>query len=423
MAAHHKHTVLPSFVQVLAEGNAARFGSMFARQMKQLFSLQALSAKAADGFLLHPGVSQAAVTNCSSIYTQTGRASLPMAGSCMLLPIRAVATAAGTLTEACKATISVRHGPELAAIFSGLQHIGLRELQPSDPWAQPISTAAELLYYTEWQAIISLMAADRSAIVHPDLAFMPSWFQRNAFSEHASCLAHAAISAGAGILSILQTRHPPLQHLSVQTAGSCPPQSTTRGGLAVAAATVAGIMRTVPLEMPRLSVQLQGLDPAYAAHHQACASTFSVRTSGPAASCPHTDVHGCAARQGALHTPRLQYSTWLPRSSGHARIPAMSIGQSCFVITGGLGGLGLMVSSWLTNSDICSLILVSRTGSIAAATTMLTAPTLVEMTKADVAVLADAQLVALAAQRQHWRHNGTLHTAGMQASSWQSEAD
>lgn len=382
--------------------------------------LRSLPTKAADGFLLHPAVSQAALMDCSELHGRA-RVSMPIAGSCLLLPIRASKAAAATWNEACKAAaLSGPNSFDLVAIFSGLQHSPAEELQPFHPIVEPLSSVSELLYHTEWQAYSSLTTANSSAMAHPGFKLCSSSFQQNVLPEPHNRLANAAISAGAGVLRALQTWEQSLQHFCLQTVGLCPAQTPGPGGLAIEAAAMAGIMRSVPLEMPRLGVQLQDSDPTTTCDPGRCtyATVITAHAGGPSAGGAHTDVHGMAARGGAVHQPRLQYSTLLPGIGAYCGMPVIG-GQSCFVVTGGLGGLGMMASSWLANSGVQSLVLVSRTGIAAAATSILTTTALVEMSKADVAFLADAKLVASAAQSQQSRHVGTLHAAGVQASCWQ----
>ncbi len=407
-------------MQVLEGANGNGIDSLLGENL-DLALLQSLPTKAADGFLLHPAVSQAALMDCG-LHDFVAKALMPNAGSCILLPINASTAGAATWSKDCEtATLSTPHGSKLVAVFSGLQHTSAEEVQPFRPILQPLSTGFELLYHTEWQALESLPAVDSSALPHQDSRVFSGLFQQNDASQPASRLALTAITAGANFLKVLQTRERSLLHLSLCTAGAEPAQTPAPGGLAIGAAVMAGVLRTVPLEMPRLGVQLQDFDSATACLPGECnhATIISMQTGAPTVGSAHTDVHGSVARARSLYLPRLQYTTSLPGMNTCGSMPSCNGHQGCFVVTGGLGGLGMMASSWLANYGIRSLVLVSRTGISAAGTTIVTSLSLVEMSKADVAFLSDAKQVACAAHRLQYRHDGILHAAGLQVSYWQ----
>ncbi len=118
---------------------------------------------------------------------------------------------------------------------------------------------------------------------------------------------------------------------------------------AVAAAPVWGLGRTIALEHPDIWGGLVDLDPAKSAENQAVLLVDALTASD--------GEDQIAFRSGVCHVARLKRCdrptlVAAPRFEPHAS----------YLITGGLGGLGLIVAKWMAEQGARRLILVGRNG-------------------------------------------------------------
>jgi phthiocerol/phenolphthiocerol synthesis type-I polyketide synthase E len=159
-------------------------------------------------------------------------------------------------------------------------------------------------------------------------------------------------------------------------------------------ATVAGIAKVVPLELPSLTVRHVDLDPA-GGPRQARAAAAELRR-------PPDDP--LVALRGGRR--------WLP---GHQRIPVPAketLRQGgVYLITGGLGGIGLTLAEDLARRCQAKLVLVSRTARDDARLRRIEGETLV--IAADVTDEAALRRVRDQALARFGRLDGIVHAAGV----------
>jgi acyl transferase domain-containing protein/acyl-CoA synthetase (AMP-forming)/AMP-acid ligase II/acyl carrier protein len=135
--------------------------------------------------------------------------------------------------------------------------------------------------------------------------------------------------------------------------------AVTRGGQAVAdsdavhvaQAPVWGLGRVLAHEHPELQITLVDLDPSPASGDLADLVT---------ALAVDSDENQLALRGGKLHAARLTAAPEI----GHSHAPELRA-DATYLITGGLGGLGLQVASWLVAHGAKSLVLTGRRGATA----------------------------------------------------------
>ncbi|WP_208883157.1 KR domain-containing protein [Streptomyces armeniacus] len=121
------------------------------------------------------------------------------------------------------------------------------------------------------------------------------------------------------------------------------------GGLRVAAAPLLGLGKTIALEHPELWSGSIDLDPDTDPDADTLA-TLLLRDAAP-------DDDQVAVRGGAVLVPRLT------RCAPPAAAPAPVIrADAVYLITGGLGGVGLLVANWLVDQGAAHLVLTGRTG-------------------------------------------------------------
>ncbi|MEI6180728.1 MAG: SDR family NAD(P)-dependent oxidoreductase, partial [Chloroflexales bacterium] len=128
-----------------------------------------------------------------------------------------------------------------------------------------------------------------------------------------------------------------------------------------------------------------------------------------------TDAPEAGAAQVALR-PTGQYSARLQRATAQANTAPLIRPDATYLITGGLGGLGLAVADWLVASGARHLLLVGRRGPDAAVQTRLDAMTAhgvaVQVAQADVADAAQLR-TALDHVAEQAPLAGVIHSVGV----------
>jgi hybrid polyketide synthase/nonribosomal peptide synthetase FtdB len=172
----------------------------------------------------------------------------------------------------------------------------------------------------------------------------------------------------------------------------------------VAGAPVWGLGRTIGFELPELKCTLVDLDPALDASH---AAALLFRQLGV----------NDAEDQVALRGDR----RWVPRL---ARVTACSAARSgalsadaSYLITGGLGGLGLAVAAWMIEQGARHMVLVGRstpsTGAAAQVERMRAAGADVTIISADVSVASDVTALFEQMRAGMPPLRGVVHAAGV----------
>lgn len=93
--------------------------------------------------------------------------------------------------------------------------------------------------------------------------------------------------------------------------------------------------------------------------------------------------------------------------------------KAAYVITGGSGGLGLLFASWMVQSGAHCVILLGRSGRVAAAADLLPlacSSAQVIVMRSDVSRGEEAAAAAAAATTVNRRLAGVIHAAGIQVS-------
>ena len=103
--------------------------------------------------------------------------------------------------------------------------------------------------------------------------------------------------------------------------------------------------------------------------------------------------------------------------------------MAAYVITGGSGGLGLLFAGWMVQCGARCVVLLGRSGRVAAAAdlhALAAGPARVVVLRADVACGEEAAVAAVAAAAVNRRLAGVIHAAGVQvrpAFLWHGDVD
>lgn len=373
-------------------------------------SLEGLSVKAADGFIVQPAVLQAAAAGPSA--HAAGQASVPASIGAVYVPTAAtaIASASWSVRGADCALTSPRR-PDAAACMQSIQHC---ELEPAFKAAAALD-AAETLYQLEWQA-----AAVMPVLAGPQAAALAAFCRGSGSRQRLANLglSQEASVAAADVVQLLHShRSTPMTAVALHSAGGMPAQQQLSSAQPrVGAAAIAGVLKNLPFEMPFLTAQLLDTQPTGSDGN--AGRPYGLSTA-PLQSSLQADLYGVAARGGALHRPLLGYGAAADAPDGSGRQAAAVERDSTYVITGGLGGLGLLTAQWMAGGGAPALVLLSRSGVAASAgdaRSITHSSTLMVVSKCDVSFSEDARLLASLARGQSWRFGGTVHTAGLQVS-------
>lgn len=182
----------------------------------------------------------------------------------------------------------------------------------------------------------------------------------------------------------------------------------TRGGAAVgdgeaghpALAALRAAVRVLAFEHPTLRATLVDLDDA---------DTLACAVAELTADGPDDEV---AWRDGTRHVRRLARVALTPPAA-EAASPA---GEGAYLITGGLGGLGLVVARWLASAGATRLVLNGRSAPSAAAQEVISdlraGGTDVQVVQGDVVRPADVDAMVAAATDGGVALRGVVHAAG-----------
>ena len=186
----------------------------------------------------------------------------------------------------------------------------------------------------------------------------------------------------------------------IVTAGAAGQPGTS--GMPLLQTPAWGLGRTLSLEHPELWGGLIDLDPADMSRSaQMLAAELHVET----------DDDQVAFRAGARLVPRL-----VPASPSPA--PPLALAEDgAYVVTGGLGALGLRAAEWLVSHGARALVLASRRGDRGAAPAALAAleakGVTVDVVAADVSTAEGVDAMLAAAHASGRRLRGIVHGAGV----------
>lgn len=273
------------------------------------------------------------------------------------------------------------------ATISTILAPGWRAVTPAEPPARTGSTlvvSAEIDGATGTDAVHDGRLAAALAADRPDrVVYVP------APDDGTAASATAALQDAFALVRVLATR-PPMVDLTVVTRGAHTLGTPSVGGGLVQPSHTAlwGLVRSLRAENPRTSIRLVDLEPDLPA-------SAALDTGTPA-------EPELARRDGTWSAPDLI----APAATG----TPLPIDGGRFLITGGMGGIGLHVAEMLADDGCAHLTLVGRTepldGERRTRIDRLTQRCEVRIVTSDVRDLADAL-------RDSTRYDGVFHSAGV----------
>ena len=382
--------------------------------------MAALPAKGADGYLVHPAVLQAAVARPSpsgGSSRSSQECQLPATVSCAALPLR-WAPIAATTWGGCAAALHPGAGAGPAAALGEVQCKAAQQLCPQLAAEAQAADLSQVVYTVEWQAAEPAPQAQLAlALAAPCRRRGPA-LAAACRREHLALSQAATLAAAAAVQVLHQHRTTPQKTVTLHTAGSLPALACAHAERpAIEAAAVAGVLKSLPYELPFLSSQLLDTDAAWQQAERGRRRAYAL-SAAPLPPPLAADLYGTAARAGRLYRPQLTYQQ--PSGDSSQAVQAGVRADGTYLVTGGLGGLGLLTAQWMAGSGARSLLLASRSGlagSAADAAQLVGSLALISITKCDASVPEDARLALAVAQALPWRLAGAVHAAGLQASS------
>ena len=418
-----------------------------------------------DGYHMPPAASAAA-------------AMLPLISACghafLADPPRCLSGAAACLLTNAQQGISTLSGASITtATATSMQMTEPSASRPAKPsalafalngmtWARPdvstatsrgmqhgyVAKAAQAIYRVSWHATEPCLQ-DASKIIGISGAVTLRRSGRQGLrqlharaggrSHAAPSHAQQATTSAANFLQILR-HHRLLRRQAISVSHASAVHATPERALDaadMAPASVQGIVRCFPYELPQMQVSLHQTD----AHAPGMALHSGVSISmpkGAETSDVVGDAFGRALQQGVMSLPRMAYHSIpaTPQDTYTGVMPPESLpstsskptcdgrfstpgAQSGFMVTGGLSGLGLMSAEWMLQNGSAHAVLLGRTGrmaGLAEATAVSSTVSCTHAMRCDVAVSTEAQAAAAAASCGGWQLGGVLHAAGLQAS-------
>ena len=157
-------------------------------------------------------------------------------------------------------------------------------------------------------------------------------------------LCSQALGTAQSLIGIAATRQP---RLWLVTRGAQPPY--TIGLPALSESSLWGLGRAIAVEHPEIWGGLLDLDPA--ASPNECAEAILAQVTTP------DGEDQCAFRAAVRFVPRLVPQT----KADLVRDPFVCSADGCYLVTGGLGGMGLHIARWLARQGARKLVLLGRT--------------------------------------------------------------
>ena len=359
-----------------------------------------------SGFIMNPAVLQAAASDCTP---SAHGASVPTAAACVCLPTAARHSAAVVRSSSSAAAIC--SASRTVTTLQGLRHSAAKQiLQPHQ--ADRVHLPS-LVYDVSWQAMELHTGTDLGASLQPSLLFGVPLRSRRGAPPHMS--QDASVAAAHSLQLLHSHRVASLTSISLALHGGVPAQPVL-GMLSrsTSGAAIGGVLKNLPFEMPSLTAHLLVCDPAGWPTGQP--GSLSVqRSTSVRALADLPDMYGSASRSGTLHRPLLVYIPASRPTERAASLAAAGVQRCSYVITGGLGGLGMLTALWLGTSGPRSLVLSSRSGTSAVrGTRIMQSMSVVSCAKCDVSFAEDAQLQAHTVRCLKQQFGGIAHTAGLQ---------
>jgi natural product biosynthesis luciferase-like monooxygenase protein len=188
--------------------------------------------------------------------------------------------------------------------------------------------------FPPWRGIVHLSSLDAPSV--------PATAEEALDAQAAGCGSALRLAQS---LAHLSSPEPPRLWLVTSGAQAVAGEQET---VAVAQAPLWGFGRALAYEHPNLWGGLVDLDPGAAAGEAAAQLAITIRAAG--------GEDELALRRGERYAPRLVRRPLEPRGSADA-LPA----DAAYLVSGGLGDLGLVVARWLATRGARHLILLGRT--------------------------------------------------------------
>ncbi|MFD9791556.1 SDR family NAD(P)-dependent oxidoreductase [Streptomyces sp. NPDC059070] len=205
--------------------------------------------------------------------------------------------------------------------------------------------------------------------------------------------ARSRVGRACRIAGLLATRpHPARLWVAARTNGA-----------SLTAAGMRGVLRTATYECPQLAPSMVEAEADTPLDHLAA----EILRPGPPVE--------VAWRGGRRHIARLRFTA--PDSPTPAPPKPVARPDGAYLITGGLGGIGLVTAAWLTGHGAHSLVLVGRSAPSAQAQQTLEAlreqGTQITVLQGDIGEPGAAQAAVLAAEQEGAVLRGVFHCAGV----------
>lgn len=373
---------------------------------------------ACDGFIVHPCRLQSGTQEAKQGRLLTGAPSA-IETACLFSKCGTLAAAlwhgsgksvtlsSNDCTTNGKTAKSDRWQPKL--VLHGLsfhieQRLSAATVEPSN-----MLNTSQNVYAMEWRAVDHWPNASKADFFKLAMAALQIR-QSNVLPP-----SQTASLAAANAVQMLQARHGhdiAMKAFTLVSFGSVSIQKQlAQGRPAAQGAAIEGILKNLPFEMPNLNAAVLDVDT----ESPATSSSYMLAAVVPPA-ISQADLYGAAVRSGSLLKPLLTYIA-SPKSHYASDTVAIKCDRH-YILTGGLGGIGLMTAHWLCCGGTKALTLTGRSGT----TMQLSHPSIVSkrikthlvLVKCDVSVSEDAHLLARVVEDGSSRFGGVFHSAGVQ---------
>lgn len=366
-------------------------------------SLQSGTQQAKQGCLLTGAPSAIEVACLSSKFGTLAAALCHGSGKHITLSSNNCTTNGKTATSDCWQPKLVLHGLS----FHTERRLNAGTVEPS------IMNTSQNVYVMEWRTADHWPNASKADFFK--LAMAALQIKRSNVLPPSQ----AASLAAANAVQMLQARHShdiDMKAFTLVSFGSVSAHKQLAQGFPAAqGAAIEGILKNLPFEMPNLNAAVIDVDT----ESPASTSSYMLATVSPPA-ISQADLYGAAVRSGSLLKPVLTYT-----ASQKSHFASDTVAIKCdrhYILTGGLGGIGLMTAHWLCCGGTNALTLTGRSGT----TMQLSHPSIVSkhiktqllLVKCDVSVSEDAHLLACIVEGDSSRFGGVFHSAGVQV-NWQ----
>lgn len=361
-----------------------------------------LPGKACDGYVMQPALLQ------STFWQADAGCSIPAAVDSVL--VQAVGTKINIAV--CNSNSnSARLSADCGLAMCVAETVYYKPLQQvhTTSSAAAVPDIGDAIYSLEWRAESMLQPRQLMEVVdqlrHGGRA-KASHLQRGLDLSQAAC------TAGAYLLVTLQQHRDRLKQNTISllsTDGADALVSLGRQVQSIKAAAISGILKNLPYELPFLKAGMLDVEASGLTGSQD--PTISSTALPPQWA---ADLYGVAARRGTLSRQLLVYNS---RAGGDVSKETTLTPDATYLVTGGLGGLGLLASGWMTGLGARSVVLLGRSGYAANPGDMrslIESQALVAAVKCDASFSEDARSAVLHSHRLSRKYSGIIHAAGVQ---------